>query len=118
MRSRVRLKKQFELNPKKYSKNHPIGPRSVISVREDNPGPHRNLIGQLIRVGYYSRQDGLNVIWIVYANGEYGETTTHSLLNRHFRVIVDSDETDPYGENRAMLPPLTTNEIENLLMMK
>jgi hypothetical protein len=114
MRSRIRLKKQFERDPKKYCKIRPIGPKSVIRVRGDNPGPYRGLIGHLLRVGYYSKQDGLNAIWIVYANGEYGETTTHSHLNRHFTIISDSGETGPYGDGRPILLPLSKEEIEHL----
>jgi len=45
---------------------NPVSPRSEIAVREDNPGPYVGLLGKRLRVSYYSRRDGLNVIWIVY----------------------------------------------------
>jgi hypothetical protein len=54
MRSRIKLKTQFTLSPKTYYKTRPISPRSVIAVSEDNPGPHRSLLGLILRVGYYS----------------------------------------------------------------
>jgi hypothetical protein len=85
---------------------NPICPGSEIAVREDNPGPYRELLGQRLRVGYYSRQDGLNVIWIVYPNAEYGQTMDHSDLREFFKVIVDSGDTDYYGVNRPILEPL------------
>jgi hypothetical protein len=118
MRSRIKLKKQFGANPKKHSKARPIAPRSVIAVRESNPGPHRTLLGQLLRVGYYSKQDGLNVIWLVYEDGQYGETTSHQYLNRHFRVIVDSGETDFFGDSRPKLLPLSEEEIAALEIVR
>ena len=106
MRSRLRLKRQFSLDPKSYFKNQPVPPRSEIVVREDNPGPYSRILGQRLRVGYYSKQDGLNVIWIVYPNAEYAETTNHMHLRRHFRVVVDSGESDYFGEHRPVLEPL------------
>ena len=81
-----------------------------MMVREDNPGPYRRLIGSVLRIGYYSRRDGVNVTWIVYPNGEYGETTTHSHLNRYFRLIGESDEVDLYGDARPILKALSPEE--------
>jgi hypothetical protein len=106
MKSRVKLKKQFLASPRKFYKSRPISPRAVIAVREDNPGPHRSLIGMILRVGYYSKQDGTNVIWLVYPDGKYVETTDHRLLNRHFTVITASEETDVFGANRPQIGPL------------
>ena len=103
MRSRIRLKKQLKIDPRKFSKAHPIPPRSLIRVRDDNPGPHRALASQLLRVGFYRKTDGFNVIWIVYANGEYGETTNHTYFNRHFMVLKETSETDLYGTYRPSL---------------
>jgi len=85
---------------------NPIPPRSEIIVREENPGPYEYLRGKRLRVGYYSRRDGLNVIWIVNPNAEYGETTDHSHLRQFFKVVFDSGETDLYGDDRPVLKPL------------
>jgi hypothetical protein len=106
MKSRIKLKKYFEVNPRRYYKTNPIPPRTVIAVREENPGPYRKLLGLTLRVGYYSRQDGLNVVWIVYPDGKYGETTTNQHINRHFRTLSASDETDVYGVDQPILLPL------------
>jgi hypothetical protein len=86
--------------------SNPIPPRSEIAVREDNPGPYTRLLGKRLRVGYYRRSEGLNLIWIVYPDAEYGETTDHSHLREFFRVVVDSGETDLYGDDRPVLAPL------------
>jgi hypothetical protein len=103
MRGRLKLKKQFRQNPRKYSKKNPVPPTTLIAVREDNPGPYSRLLNQTLRVGYYSKQDGLNVIWIVYPDGKYGESTDHACLNRFFRVISVPEETDFHGDNRTIL---------------
>lgn len=78
----------------------------MITVRGDNPGPYSRLLKQRLRVGYYSKQDGLNVIWIVYPNGHYGEATTHAHLNRFFKIISIPEETDLHGDDRSILQPL------------
>jgi hypothetical protein len=111
MRSRIKLKKQFTLSPKKYYKTTPIRPRSVIAVREDNPGHHRSLLGLILRVGYYSKQDGTNVVWLVFPNGEYQQTTSQAYINRHFRIIHENDEPDLFGDERPILQSLTAEEM-------
>jgi hypothetical protein len=84
----------------------PVHPGSEIAIREDHPGPFTRLLGQRLRVGYYSRHDGLNVIWIVYPNAEYGQTIDHSHLREFFRIVQDSGDTDYYGVDRPKLKPL------------
>lgn len=102
MHSRIKPKKYFHGNPKRYDKTQPIRPCSVIVVREDNPGPYKDLP----QTGYYSKRDGLNVIWIVYPNSEYGQTINHAHLNWYFTVLSDSAETELHGENRPVFLPL------------
>jgi hypothetical protein len=111
MHCRIKLKKQFKLNPKKYYKRRPISPRSVIAVREDNPGPHRSLLGLILRVGYYSKQDGTNVVWLVSPDGEYRQTTSQAYINRHFRIVHEDQHPDLYGDERPILQPLTDAEL-------
>ena|ERR1700744_5042244 len=107
MRSRIALKRYFAQNPKKYSKSNPVPPRTVFVVRRENPGPYKHLLEKLLRVGYYSKQDGLNCIWIVDEDGVYAEATVHQHLNRHFQVMSASDESDLYGEARPALVPFS-----------
>ena len=68
-------------------------------------------MGMVLRVGYYSRQDGTNVIWLVYPDGRYNETPDHRFLNRHFNVVVPSPETDVFGMDRPKIEPLSNDEI-------
>jgi len=94
------------MKERKFCVHDPIPPRSVIAVR-DKRGRYKALIGKTLRVGYYRKQDGLDVIWIVYPNGEYGETIDHSHLYRYFQIIYVSSETDLYGVDRPVLLPLS-----------
>lgn len=99
------------LNPKKYYKTRPNSPRSVITVREGNPGPHRSLLGLILRVVYYSKRDGTNVVWLVFPNGEYQQATSQAYINRHFRIIHEGEDPDSYGDERPVLQPLTDAEV-------
>jgi hypothetical protein len=60
----------------------------------------------VLTIGYYSQQDGLNVIWIVYPDGKYGEATTHNHLNRFFQIISATNETDFYGTAKDRITAL------------
>ena len=89
------------------SKNHrmPIPPLSILRI--DKLWPHARKQGHekgdIWRVGYYSKQDGLDVVWLVDEEGSYEWTTDHKWLYQKFEVISFSDETDFYGSDR---PPL------------
>ena len=98
------------MKEEKFCVHDPIPHRSVIAVRDKRgrySRPYGALIGKTLRVGYYSRQDGLDVIWIVYPNGEYGESIDHSHLYRYFEILYVSSETDLYGDDRPVLLPLS-----------
>lgn len=58
------------------------------------------------RIGFYSRQDGLDVIWLVTEDGEYLETVDHDFLEENFELIRLSDIQDPYGENDDVIGPI------------
>jgi hypothetical protein len=54
-----------------------IPPRSRVRlIRADKKTPswHQD-VGRQFRIGYYSRQDGLDCIWLVNENGGYEQTT-------------------------------------------
>jgi hypothetical protein len=110
MNSRIAFKKYFALNPKRFSKANPVPSKTSISVRQDNPGPYRSLLGQILRIGYYSEQDGLNVVWLVYPDGKYGESTTHAHLNRFFQILEVSEGTDFHGVAQPIIPALSLEE--------
>ncbi len=66
-------------------------------------------MGRVFRIGYYSRQDGLDVIWLVNERGRYEQTTDRRSLVAHFDVIEVSDETDLYGAGKPQFDPLESD---------
>ncbi len=87
----------------------PIPPLTVVSVASVSENPYTHLWGRKIRIGYYSEQDGLDCIWLVYPSGEYGETTDHDHIYRYFVIEQLSDESDFYGRGKQPLGALTSN---------
>jgi len=88
-----------------------IPPRSIVElVRADRTteGWKAN-IGRRFRVGYYSRQDGLDCIWLVNDAGEYEQTTDHEALSKYFKILKRSKEKDFFGTHRRRLPRLRTS---------
>src|SRR5690348_18122344 len=85
-----------------------IPPRSRVRlVRADRKTPTwRNDIGRIFRVGYSSRQDGLDCIWLVNEKGEYEQTTDREYLLRYFEIEQLTDEQDFYGVHKRKLGPL------------
>ena len=82
-----------------------IPPRTRVRFvpGNDSPPAWQDCAGQVFRVGYYSRQDGLGCIWLVNAAGEYVETTDREFLLRYYEIVELSDETDFFGDNRPLL---------------
>lgn len=85
----------------------PIPPRTIVTVAQGPDNPYSHLSGSKIRIGYYSEQDGLDCIWLVYPSGEYGETTDHDHLYRFFVVEELSNESDLYGGSKEPFGPLS-----------
>jgi hypothetical protein len=85
-----------------------IPPRSRVRlVRADRRTPSwQKQIGREFRVGYYSRQDGLDCIWLVNANGEYEQTTDREYLLRYFEIVRLTEERDYYGVHKRRLGAL------------
>ena len=75
-----------------------IPPKTV--VRRNTPK------GRRFRVGYYSKQDGLDVIWLVNELGEYEQTWSRVKFENDFVIERMSKERDYYGRNRPVLRPL------------
>jgi hypothetical protein len=88
-----------------------IPPLSILRlVRADADTPQwKKQIGRLFRVGYYSRQDGTNCLWLVNDKGEYEQTIDQSRLHRYFALVQKSSERSLYGANRPPIPPLSQN---------
>jgi hypothetical protein len=87
----------------------PIPPRSVVALKKLWPHARKcgHQIGEKRRIGYYSRQDGLDCVWLVDDKGDYNWTTDHKWLYEHFEVLKFSEETDLFGVRRKRLKALS-----------
>jgi hypothetical protein len=86
----------------------PIPPRSVVRLAACPSKGHawKKNVGAIYRIGYYSRRDGLDCIWLVNETGEYQETVDHDYLSKYFDVIQVSDEKSLYGAKRPQIAPV------------
>ena len=83
-----------------------VPPKSVIRLTKKDADMDEDLaIGDTFRVGYYSRQDGPNVVWLVDDGGDYLQTWDQQSLLDYFEILEPSDETDTYGTYRPKLGP-------------
>jgi hypothetical protein len=82
-----------------------IPPRSRLRlVRFDKQTPAwRKDVGREFRVGYYSRKDGLDCIWLVNEDGKYEQTTDRKFLLKYFEVELLSEERNFYGRGKRRL---------------
>jgi hypothetical protein len=84
----------------------PIRPGSVIIVKSSPNKSWQKNIGRRFRIGYYSRQDGLDCIWLVDDKGKYGQTVDHEFVHQHFEIKDVSKERSLYGKNRPRFGPI------------
>jgi hypothetical protein len=54
-------------------------------------------------VGYYSREDGLDCIWLVNEDGTYEQTTDRDFLLKYFDMEYLSHEKNLYGKGKRRL---------------
>src|SRR6266480_1025378 len=82
-----------------------IPPRSRVRlIRADRHTPSwKKAIGRQFRIGYYSRKDGLDCIWLVNENGAYEQTTDRAFLVKYFDVEHLSQEKNFYGRGKRRL---------------
>jgi hypothetical protein len=85
---------------KKYSFPVPIPPRSVISVKRAVGSPWAKEVGRQFRIGYYSKMDGLDCIWLVDEKGKYNQSIDHEYLNKFFDIQSVAKERSLYGRGR------------------
>jgi len=85
-----------------------IPPRSKFKlIRSDNNTPMwTNDAGRIFHIGYYSKQDGTDCIWLVNEKGEYEQTTDREALLRYFEPVTISNETDIYGRSKILFRQL------------
>jgi hypothetical protein len=98
------MKKQkapFTKKPKKqYPFPVPIPPGSVVSAIPVAKSPWMREVGRVFRIGFYSKQDGLDCVWLVDQNGKYEQTVNHEYLHKFFRVESLANERSLYGRGR------------------
>ena len=85
-----------------------IPPRSRVRlVKADRHTPAwRKDVGRRFRVGYYSRKDGLDCIWLVNEDGEYEQTADRKSLLKYFEIQRLSHEKKVYGVGKRRLAKL------------
>ena len=81
-------------------------PGSIIRVRKLPSKAWKGKIGRQFRVGYYSRLDGLDCIWLVDEKGNYEQTIDHGFSRKFFVVEFRSRERSLFGGNRKPLGPI------------
>ena len=97
----------FTVRPrKKYPFRTPIPPCSIVRVKSSPRRHWRKNIGRRFRVGYYSRMDGLDCIWLVNEEGSYEQTIDHEFLQKYFDIETVSKERSLYGRGRPQFPPI------------
>jgi hypothetical protein len=84
-----------------------IPPRSVVKLL----APWGENQGRIFRIGYYSRQDGLDCVWLVNEAGEYEQTTDQKSIDEDFEILKLSDETDRFGIHREIPGPISDAEL-------
>jgi hypothetical protein len=82
----------------------PLSVVQLIRVTEEEPA-WSGQAGRVSRIGYYSRQDGLDCVWLVDDKGEYRETVDQEMIKTHFKVVELSNETDLFGVDRPVIGP-------------
>ena len=58
-------------------------------------------------IGYYSKADGLDCIWLVNDEGEYEQTVDHEFLRKYFEIENVSSERSLYGKDRPAFSRIT-----------
>lgn len=79
---------------------------SIVRVKAAPRNPWKKEVGRRFRIGYYSRMDGLDCVWLVDDEGKYEQTLYHESLARFFEIDTLSSEQSCFGRNRPKLAPL------------
>jgi len=85
-----------------------IPPKSIFKlVWSDSRTPEwKNDVGRVFRIGYYSKKDGLDCLWLVNERGKYEQTTDREYLLKYFEPLRISRETNLYGVGKSPFRPL------------
>lgn len=84
-----------------------IPPLSLVQVARvtANEPDWQGYEGRIFRIGYYRKNDGLDCVWLVDDQGNYGEAVDQEMIRTHFKVLLLSDETDLFGVDRPVIGP-------------
>ncbi len=55
------------------------------------------------RIGYYRKSDGLDCVWLVDDEGDYGQTADQESIRKHFTMLELSEEEDLFGLDRPVI---------------
>jgi len=113
------MKYQYQA-PRITTKPVPIPPQSVVRWARTDRAARRwkEDIGRIFRIGYYSRMDGLDCIWLVNDEGEYEQTLDHEFLYRYLDVIHFAKDTNWYGHKRPLVPAIRPADLTVLKTKK
>ena len=92
---------------KKYPFRTPIPPRSTVRVKDVPRSPWRKELGKVFQIGYYSKMDGLDCLWLLDEQGDTARTLDLASLHKFFENVSIWNERSHYGRNRRSLEPLT-----------
>jgi hypothetical protein len=67
--------------PKRCPFPVPIPPLAIVSVKRMVGSPKAKEVGRQLRIGYYSKMDGFDFIWLVDENGKCNQSLDHQYLN-------------------------------------
>jgi hypothetical protein len=98
----------------------PIPPLSVVQIvhTDRNTPAWSRAKGRIFRVGYYSKQDGLDCIWLVNGEGKYEQATDHEFLYRYFDVISFARNSNWFGRRRPKIGPIRLAELSRQIVKK
>lgn len=82
-----------------------IQPLSVVKLISDHPG-WQDVAGRTFRIGFYSRQDGLQCVWLVDESGDYMRTVDQQHIVNDFEILSLSSETEMFDVDRPVIEPL------------
>ena len=86
------------MKAKRYKDGFPIRPLSILQLASENrKGFSKNNLRHFCRVGFYSKLDGLDIIWLVDHCGEYRDTINHKFMYKYFSIYEESEIYDYYG---------------------
>jgi hypothetical protein len=82
----------------------PLSVVKIVKVTEEQPA-WKGCMGRIYRIGYYSKQDGLDCVWLVDDDGTYREAVDQEMIKTHFKILELSNEIDIFGDDRPVIGP-------------